>query len=214
MPRPRFGNLAENKRKSILEAASLEFFERGYGGASVNRIIAAAGISKGAMYYYFDDKEDLFFTVIQDIQDRVFEAVGTLPAVKTPVEFWQAADGFFRKTIAFAAEHHLVAGLIRCFNTALAKGELTKSPREFQRSHFDFHRRFVRLGQSVGAVRSDLPDDLLFPLLEGVDQAGDLWFARHFEEFTPEKMTGVPEIFLNLYRRLLEPGSDDLETRQ
>ena len=96
MPRPRFGNLAENKRKSILEAASLEFFERGYGGASVNRIIEAAGISKGAMYYYFDDKEDLFFTVIQDIQDRVFEAVGTLPAVKTPVEFWQEADGFFR----------------------------------------------------------------------------------------------------------------------
>ena len=65
MPRPRFKKLAADKRAAIIEAAGVEFAAHGFQGASLNAIIAAAGISKGAFYYYFDDKADLFATVIE-----------------------------------------------------------------------------------------------------------------------------------------------------
>jgi AcrR family transcriptional regulator len=211
MPRPRFEHLEAEKKIAIIDAASGEFAEQGYTGASMNRIIGRAGISKGALYYYFDDKEDLFLTVILDIHDKVLDAVGDFPEVTSAEDFWRAAGDFFRATLTFAFEHPVFAGLIRSFNTAVARGELKRPLREFQQPHFDFHRRFIRAGQTVGAVRSDLPDDLLFPIIEGIDQAGDLWFARHFEEFSPGDMESVHGLFLNLYRRILRPGDDVLE---
>ncbi|MEU1482678.1 TetR/AcrR family transcriptional regulator [Streptomyces sp. NPDC005752] len=52
-------------RQKILDAAGQEFEARGYGGASVNRIIAAAGATKGAFYYHFTSKQDLAKKLLQ-----------------------------------------------------------------------------------------------------------------------------------------------------
>ncbi len=51
MPLPRFEKLDEPRRRAILAAAAEEFGDLGFDGASYNRIIKRAGISKGAMYY-------------------------------------------------------------------------------------------------------------------------------------------------------------------
>ncbi len=45
-------------------SSSKAFVAHGYVGASLNRILDDAGISKGAAYYYFDDKADLYATAI------------------------------------------------------------------------------------------------------------------------------------------------------
>jgi len=66
VPLPRFQNLDETRRRAILAAAAEEFGERGFAQASYNRIIERAGISKGAMYYYFADKDDLYRTGYRD----------------------------------------------------------------------------------------------------------------------------------------------------
>jgi AcrR family transcriptional regulator len=60
MPRPRWATLEPERRTAILDVAAAEFAAHGFTDASYNRIIQRAGISKGAMYYYFDDQEDLF----------------------------------------------------------------------------------------------------------------------------------------------------------
>ena len=65
MPLPRFDKLDDPRKRAILAAAAEELAERGFAGASYNRIIERAGISKGAMYYYFADKDDLYRTVLQ-----------------------------------------------------------------------------------------------------------------------------------------------------
>ncbi len=77
MPKPTFFNLAEGKRERILSAALDEFAEKGYAGASISGIVAAAGIAKGSFYQYFEDKDDLYihlydiFVVTE--KTRVFE---------------------------------------------------------------------------------------------------------------------------------------------
>ena len=60
MPKQTFLNLPEEKRRSVVEAAVDEFAEHGYKAASINRIVANSGISKGSFYQYFEDKMDVF----------------------------------------------------------------------------------------------------------------------------------------------------------
>lgn len=60
MPKQTFLNLPEEKRATIVDAAIDEFANYGFEGASINRIVAASGISKGSFYQYFEDKMDVF----------------------------------------------------------------------------------------------------------------------------------------------------------
>lgn len=59
MPHPTFFNLPEEKRQKILECALDEFARHDYDSASISRIVARAGIAKGSLYQYFQDKSDL-----------------------------------------------------------------------------------------------------------------------------------------------------------
>ena len=65
MVRPRFAKLPVHQQQTIVQAALDEFAAHGFRDASLNRIIETAGISKGSLYYYFDDKSDLFAYVAQ-----------------------------------------------------------------------------------------------------------------------------------------------------
>ncbi|WP_369201038.1 ScbR family autoregulator-binding transcription factor [Streptomyces sp. PU-14G] len=46
-------------RRAVLEAAAEVFAERGYAAATVADILTRAGVTKGALYFHFDSKEDL-----------------------------------------------------------------------------------------------------------------------------------------------------------
>lgn len=62
------------KRAAILCAASQLFLELGFERASVDRIAAAAGVSKLTVYSHFADKEGLFIALISNKCDEHFEA--------------------------------------------------------------------------------------------------------------------------------------------
>lgn len=58
-----FGNIPEEKRERILNAAASEFARLGFTAANINVIAKKAEISIGSMYNYFESKEALFLTV-------------------------------------------------------------------------------------------------------------------------------------------------------
>ena len=53
----------ESRRVQILEGARHVFARYGYQGATVARLEEAIGMSRGAIFHYFDDKEDLFLAL-------------------------------------------------------------------------------------------------------------------------------------------------------
>lgn len=57
-------------REQLLDAAAKVFAERGYRGASVEAIAAAAGVTKGALYWNFESKADLFFSLLEERVDQ------------------------------------------------------------------------------------------------------------------------------------------------
>jgi AcrR family transcriptional regulator len=63
-------------RKALLEAAMDAFARLGYRDATVDEIAALAGYSKGAFYWHFSSKDDLFFALLEERIDRPwFEAI-------------------------------------------------------------------------------------------------------------------------------------------
>ena len=76
MPRPTFFNLPEDKRAHVVEALKAEFAARPYVRASVDRVIAAAGVSKGSFYQYFDNKEDAYAHLVRELMGARVGPVG------------------------------------------------------------------------------------------------------------------------------------------
>ncbi len=62
------------KRLKILEAATARFAEVGYEAASMDGLAAAAGVSKGSLYDYFKNKEDLFYASFEWFEAQVLAA--------------------------------------------------------------------------------------------------------------------------------------------
>ncbi len=62
------------KRRQILEGASAIFRALGFDAASMGEIAKAAGVSKGTLYVYFKDKDELFQAIVE--KECVFQAEG------------------------------------------------------------------------------------------------------------------------------------------
>src|SRR5438128_10674098 len=69
----------EPSRKQLMAAAIDCFARLGYQGTSIDRIARDAGVTKGAVYYHFRDKEELLFEAVKDriggFEQQVLEEV-------------------------------------------------------------------------------------------------------------------------------------------
>src|SRR3954469_1873482 len=60
-------------RDALIEAAAQVFAERGFNGASLDEIAETAGFTRGAIYKHFEDKADLFFSIMDRLNERELE---------------------------------------------------------------------------------------------------------------------------------------------
>jgi AcrR family transcriptional regulator len=66
-----FYTLGEEKQKRIINAALLEFAEKGFEQASTNVIVKQAQIGKGTLFYYFNSKQELYYFLIDYCLDFI-----------------------------------------------------------------------------------------------------------------------------------------------
>jgi AcrR family transcriptional regulator len=75
----------QQTREVLLAAAAQVFAERGFHGASLDQVAAAAGFTKGAVYSNFKNKDDLFLALIEAAYSREMAALReTLEASEVP----------------------------------------------------------------------------------------------------------------------------------
>jgi len=198
MVRPRFARLDPAQQQAIVSAAVEEFAAHGFHDASLNRLIEAAGISKGSMYYYFDGKDDLYAYVTRVELERMFAHVGpfAIPTGNDPESFWSTLESYYlRLTSALRAEPQLAA-LLRGLINAPRTPAMQQDQQELDNAMASWVERALRAGQRIGAVRTDLPSSLLIAIVAGMGQAMDTWLLTQPNETTDlpsliEALTGI-----------------------
>ena len=70
---------AEGKRQVILDAATMVFSEKGFVGANLDEVVAAASVSKQTLYKHFTDKVGLFREIVLEIGNQVDGQLLDLP---------------------------------------------------------------------------------------------------------------------------------------
>ncbi len=73
------------KTAAILDGAMQEFLANGYAATSMDRVAAAAGVSKATVYSHFQDKARLFAAIVQQLAEDKFRSVFD-PCNKAPLQ--------------------------------------------------------------------------------------------------------------------------------
>ena len=89
--------------RTLLDAAAIEFGERGFHDTSIVGITQRAGVALGSFYTYFESKEAVFRALVADMSARVGDVgAAAVEGIAEPLDREQAVTSAF---IAFAAEH-------------------------------------------------------------------------------------------------------------
>ena len=145
-------------RDKLLQAAFEEIYRQGFQGASLDTILAKAGVTKGALYHHFPDKAALGYAVVDEVvRDFLLERWGVLePPTADPVTTLQRV---LRRRSANLSAREIELG---CPLNNLAQ-EMSPLDQRFRRgvaatfdTWTDSVARDLERGQSVGTVRSDV----------------------------------------------------------
>jgi TetR/AcrR family transcriptional regulator, transcriptional repressor for nem operon len=145
-------------RDKLLNAAFEEIYRRGFQAASLDTILAKAGVTKGALYHHFPDKASLGYAVVDEVvKGALLERWGVLePPTGDPVT---ALQRILRGRAASLTTHEVELG---CPLNNLAQ-EMSPLDQRFRRgvnATFDIWRDAVakdlERGQAEGTVRRDV----------------------------------------------------------
>jgi len=172
MPAETFFNLPEDKRQRIIDCAVDEFAEHPYAAASLSQIVARAGISKGSMYQYFENKLDLYRWL-------ALEYAGQKKIVYFPEHIAQDPMGASISFFEFLRDGAIAGCLFTVDHPKLARAalrlveptpvdELQQLHRSFADQGMAFWHARIRMAIDAGELRSDLDVELFAPLVSHI----------------------------------------------
>ena len=135
--------------RKLLDAAAVEFGDKGFHDASITGITRRAGTALGSFYTYFESKEEIFQALVRDLSGRVRD-VARKAAVGEGDAFAQeraALQGFLR----FVREHKEIYRIID-------EAEFV-DPASF-RAHYESTARRMHERLQAGVARGDFRADL------------------------------------------------------
>jgi len=177
---------AQDRRRQLLEVAADLFARHGYRGTTTARLAEAAGITEPILYRHFENKLDLFVTLVDEVGREVLTS-------------WQSAladehDPGKRLAVLLAsnpATHARGKGVYRVIFQAMTEVEGDPAIAKPLRKHLNKLHAFIRSEledlQRQGAVRDDLAPAVLAWLLMNV--------AVGYGMISPLGMRGQAEVF-------------------
>src|SRR6202451_899711 len=147
---------AGRTRGTLLRAAFQEIYRSGFRSADLDAILSAAGVTKGALYYHFDDKEALGYAVLDEVMasDLHQKWVQPLRNAKDPI------DALVRIVRSESVKREDVRRGCPLLNlsqemSGLDEGFRRRTARLFKNWH-DAIAKALREGQKRGLVRHDI----------------------------------------------------------
>jgi AcrR family transcriptional regulator len=158
MPRVSADHLAA-RREQILDGARACFSRHGYEGATVRRLEEATGMSRGAIFHHFKDKDSLFLELARQDASRMATVVAEQGMVQVMRDVLSAAS-VGEAVVSWLGTRLEVSRRLRTEPTFRAEWE--QQSRELS----DAVRGRLARQRQAGVVRTDLPVDVLAQYLE------------------------------------------------
>jgi TetR/AcrR family transcriptional repressor of nem operon len=194
----------ERTRERLLHAASREVYRSGFQSASLDTILASAGVTKGALYYHFQSKEALGYAVVEEViaPDVHGTWMRPLQSVKDPI------DALIGIVQGISVRPEVVRGGCPLNNLAQEMSPLDAGFRKRLAMIFHAWRAAVasvlREGRTRGRVRRDVdPADAAGLLIAMVEGYGSL--AKNAQD--PKVMKAGIKNIVEWLRSLRPPGN-------
>lgn len=208
MPKETFLNLPKEKQDKIVLEAIKEFAYKGFNNGNIGTIAKNAGVSKGSMYQYFDDKKELYLHCIMwsyetSLNMTLVKGYDTMPLYDYFVISFKLSWPFltkyrdvyiFLENVAFEASKLNIDAL----NILLTKSE-------------NFTLELIKKNQKNGYLRTDLDAKTLLIYIEGVVQQFKKEMAKLAKAKHKEIINTTYEEYENLIAdmiKLLKTGTD------
>ena len=163
-----FLKLDEEKQERVLSAAINEFAEKNYNNASMNVVVKAAGISKGALFKYFRSKAGLFGFVYKIALGRVKDYLRQVRDESEAEDFFTRLEKVMFAGLDFIHAHPGLAAIyyrIVFTGDSPYKREIVE---EVHRESLAFIESLIQKGIERGELRSDLDPQLSAFMVEAV----------------------------------------------
>lgn len=159
-------------RERILDAARQEFLEKGYKGAWLRDIAKKAGVTTGALYGYFKNKEELYGTLVSpayqgivDLYRELLTRFAAMPHAQQQASMAAyTADGMIRMA-DFVYENHDAFKLLLSCSEDTEYADLIEA---LARMDEQANRNFEQVSSQAGAPVSSLPPKLEHILTTGL----------------------------------------------
>lgn len=207
MPNARFHRLPLERQREILDVAARHFAAEGLAGAAINRILADCGLSKGSAYYYFEDKDDLFATVVEEGWRGVVTDFD--PAALDADGFWPALERLYRAQILSFADRPWLWPLSRVARDALKDPQTSEALQARLGPPLLALDAMVARGMALGCVRTDLPRGLLVAMFTGLDDGIDTWLAANPDVVRGPGGSELLGLTFDALRRVMAPRSKE-----
>ncbi|WP_051070209.1 TetR/AcrR family transcriptional regulator [Actinopolyspora halophila] len=182
----------------LLTAATRLFAERGFETTSVQEIVDAAGVTKGAMYHYFGSKDDLLYEIYARVlrvqTARMERAVDSAESVQQRLRA-VAID------VVITTVTHLDDTVIFFRSMHLLHPDKQAEVRAQRRHYHERVRQLIEEGQSAGVFRSDRSAELVVDFFFGAVHHLGSWYRRD----GPMSGQQVGEQFADLLLDALRP---------
>ena len=169
--------------EKIFDAALALFVSRGYKNTTVEQIANETGLTKGAVYFYFKNKEAIMLQLLERAEaivvDRMIEdsaAAGNSARDKL-VEFVHG-----QARLALAHPLHILLLILMSLEFVGLGGEIEERICEIYRRMYEELEAIIRLGQASGEIRADAGTrELAAMLMASHDGVFLEWYRRHDE---------------------------------
>ena len=155
------------KRYTIVKALEKVLKDRRFDEVTVDEVAEAAGVGKGTVYRYFEDKEDLFFQMIQEFLREESDAVAVVAAAAMPPR-----EKLIRVGETISTHIQLHGRYIRMMHAQHHAPRLGRDPHETMRDH---HQRLDRIlsqvlrdAERTGLLRPNLNYEAILCLYKGM----------------------------------------------
>ena len=151
------------RQRLLREAADL-FSRNGYAGTSVGEIVAAAGVTKPALYYHFESKEGLYLRLMEEGLGHFRDALdAALRCGKGSVA--ERIRRLCEAVVGQALEHPSIVRLTRGIHFAPPQGAPAFDVCQFPRTIQTTLLELVEEGVSRGEFRPIAPADLVWAIM-------------------------------------------------